>query len=233
MCDRGTTSHWRSSPRPGSKMPTRNSRGRCSLRARRLAPGGGRDPKRGGGRGASRVGPLHLHDVAHACEQRAGRAREGSLSQGDQSLRGADARPSPSLQVPLWTRHGPEQPGPSRRREVGPVADSVRYQEQTRTELADLVRDSPDVTNLRQALADVDHQLARCYLVHLGQRDRGAAALRTPSKVSRVSGVKTLLSQRSYSTPYASRSPPRSRSRTGSTLTPMRTSAGPANCWSR
>jgi len=60
----------------------------------------------------------------------------------------------------------------------GRWADFVRYQEQTRTELADLVRDSPDVTNLRQALADVDHQLARCYLVHLGQRDRGAAALR-------------------------------------------------------
>ena len=36
-------------------------------------------------------------------------------------------------------------------------ADYAHYQEQARTELADLVRDNPDVTSLRQALADVDH----------------------------------------------------------------------------
>jgi serine/threonine protein kinase/tetratricopeptide (TPR) repeat protein len=61
-------------------------------------------------------------------------------------------------------------------------ADYARYQEQARTELADLVRDNPDVTSLRQALADVDHSLARCYLVHLGQRVRGTAALRNAIK---------------------------------------------------
>ncbi len=60
----------------------------------------------------------------------------------------------------------------------GRWADFARYQEQARTELADLVRDNPDVFSLRQALAMTDRDLAKCYLVELGQRDRGAAALR-------------------------------------------------------
>ncbi len=57
-------------------------------------------------------------------------------------------------------------------------AEAAHSREEARTELAELVRENPDVFALREVLAEADTGLARCYLNHLGRRDRGAAALR-------------------------------------------------------